>query len=112
VTTNVTDQLKSLMTAAEAEQAGLSSLSLSQQKALLNWAHRIFTLGQHVVAEIDKVKYDGRLIVLTDGSKWSVDSTDTLTAEMWSPLDKVVVIDGEMFKLDELEKVQVEEELD
>lgn len=31
---------------------------------------------------------------------------------MWSPLDKVVVIDGEMFKLDEMEKVQVEEELD
>ena len=69
MTTKVTDQLKSLMTPTEAEQAGLSSLSLSQQKALLDWAHRIFTLGQHVVAEIDKIKYDGRLIVLTDASR-------------------------------------------
>lgn len=112
MSTDVTDQLKSLMTPTEAEQVGLGTLSLSQQQALLGWAHRVFTLGQHVVAEIDKIKYEGRLIVLTDGYRWSVDSTDAITAEMWSPLDKVVVIEGEMFNLDELEKVQVEEELD
>jgi len=31
---------------------------------------------------------------------------------MWSPMDKVVVIDDEMFKLDDMEKVAVEQEYD
>lgn len=71
----------------------------------------MYSLGQHIVADIDDIKYDGRVIVLSDGSRWEVDAGDAFTASMWSPiLDKVIVIDNEMFKLDDSEKVCVERE--
>lgn len=45
------------MTATEAEHEGLTSPSVSPPNAPLDWAQRIFSLGQHVVAEIDKIKW-------------------------------------------------------
>ena len=69
-----------------------------------------YGLGQHVVSEIDKVKYDGRLIVLEDGSRWEVSSGDVDEAESWDPLDKVVVIDDEMYNIEHAPKISVEEE--
>jgi hypothetical protein len=72
----------------------------------------MYGLGQHRFAEIDDVKYGGRLVILSDGSRWEVDELDASTAEMWSQLDRVVVVDGEMWKLDELERVDVTEEVD
>ena len=73
---------------------------------------RMFSLGQHVVADIEDIKYDGRLVILDDGTRWEVDALDAVTADMWSPMDKVVVIDDEMFKLDEFEKVAVQQDFD
>jgi hypothetical protein len=62
------------------------------------------------VADIEEVKYDGRLIILDDGSRWEVESFDSSTADMWGAMDKVVVIDDEMYKLEDLEKVSVTQE--
>jgi len=70
----------------------------------------MYQLGQHVVADIEEVKYDGRLIILDDGSRWEVESFDSSTADMWGAMDKVVVIDDEMYKLEDLEKVSVTQE--
>lgn len=99
--------LEQLMSAEELHATGSISLTAEQQEALLNWGMRMYQLGQHVVAEIEEVKYDGRLIILDDGSRWEVESFDASTAEMWSPMEKVVVIDDEMYKLEDLEKVLV-----
>lgn len=106
------EQLRKLMTVEEAERMALDSMTPVQHEALLDWALRVYSMGQHVVGEIKQIKYDGRVILLNDGSRWMVDSVDALTAEMWCPSDRVVVIDGEMFRLDDLERVQVEEEVD
>ena len=51
-------------------------------------------------------------IVHDDGTRWEVDRVDASTADMWSSTDKVVVIDGEMFKLDDREKVEVQQDDD
>ena len=95
------------MKPVEAEKIGVSSLSPTQQQALLNWGMRMFGLGQHVVGDIDSVKYDGRLIVLDDGSRWEVDAVDASISDLWNSSDRVVVIDEEMYRLDDLEKVAV-----
>lgn len=105
------EQLRKMMTVDEAERLALDHMTAVQHQALLDWALRVYEMGQHVVGDIEQIKYDGRLIVLTDGSRWMVDSTDALTAEMWCASDRVVVIEGEMFRLDDLERVQVEEEI-
>jgi len=99
--------LEQLMSAEELQATGSFSLTAEQQEALLNWGMRMYQLGQHVVADIEEVKYDGRLVILDDGSRWEVESFDASTAEMWSPMEKVVVIDDEMYKLEDLEKVSV-----
>ena len=83
-----------------------------QRLVLSDWGMRMFTLGQYVVADIDDIKYDGRLVILDDGTRWEVDAIDSSTAEMWSPMDKVVVIDDEMFKLADMEKVAVQQDYD
>ena len=105
-------KIEMLMHADEMKCLRVESMTEEQKQTLINWAMRMFTLGQHIVAYIKDIKYDGRLIILDDGTRWAVDSIDSLTAEMWSTMDKVVVIDGEMFKIDELERVSVQQEYD
>lgn len=104
------DELENLIRPEENERMGVDSLTEKQQEALSQWGLRMFCLGQHIVSDIQDIKYDGRLIVLDDGTRWEVDSVDASTAELWSAHDKVIVKDGEMFKLDDSEKVTVEEE--
>jgi hypothetical protein len=103
-------KLDQLMSEDEMLETGAAGLTEKQKEALTNSALRMYQLGQHVVANIDEIKYDGRLVILDDGSRWEVDSFDSGTAEMWGFLDKVVVIDDEMYKLDDLEKVSVTQE--
>ncbi|MEQ1691768.1 MAG: cold shock domain-containing protein [Gemmatimonas sp.] len=88
----------------------VDGMSEEQKRTLFRWGMRMFSLGQHRVACIEAIKYDGQVIVLDDGSRWVVDSSDHATASIWSELDRVVVIDGEMFRLDEQEMIHIEEE--
>jgi hypothetical protein len=78
----------------------------------MEWAMQMYDMGKHVVADIEAVKFGGRLVVLDDDSRWEVEDFDACTSEMWDFLDKVVVIDGEMYKLDESEKVMVTPDFD
>lgn len=93
-------------------QLQADTFSDDQLRALQQIAFRFFGMGQHRVGDIEQVKYDGRLVMLDDGSRWEVDSSDSHTSDSWLPGDKVVVIDDEMFKLDDFEKVAVTEDLD
>ena len=102
--------LEQLMSSEELQATGSILLTAEQQEALVYWGMRMYQLGQHVVAYIEEVKYDGRLIILDDGSRWEVESFDSSTADMWGAMDKVVVIDDEMYKLEDLEKVSVTQE--
>jgi hypothetical protein len=47
---------------------------------------------------------------LDDGSRWEVDDGDTYTTDGWCEGDEVVVINGRMYRLDELESVEVTKE--
>jgi len=103
-------KVEKFMSDEEVAVLGVTEMSAKQKKLLMEWGMKMNSLGQHVVADIEAVKYDGRLIILSDGSRWEVDEIDSSTSEFWDFLDKVVIIDGEMYKLDESEKVMVEED--
>jgi hypothetical protein len=103
-------ELEQIMYLKEFEGIGVSLMSEEQRQLLFEWGMRMYSLGKHIVSEIDSVKYEGRLIVLQDGTRWEVNSLDTMTAELWSPLDKVIIIDEEMFKLDSAEGAGVTKE--
>jgi hypothetical protein len=79
------------------------------QEQIAKFGLDMFSLGQHVVSDISEIKYDGRLIILEDGSRWEVDSVDASTSEFWGEFSKVVVIDGEMYNIEDAEKVSVQE---
>jgi hypothetical protein len=102
--------IEKLLNPDEIQRLGVGLMTEEQRKALTDLALRMFSLGQHVVADIDDIKYDGRLVILGDGTRWEVNSIDASTTDMWSTMDRVVVIDNEMFKLDDLEKVSVQQE--
>jgi hypothetical protein len=105
-------ELEEIMRPEEMTLLGVGSMTEEQRKAIGDFAMRMYALGQHVVADIEDIKYGGKLIILDDGSRWEVNAPDATTAEMWGPFDRVVVIDNEMFKLDDLEKVAVEQSYD
>jgi hypothetical protein len=105
----VFDFLRDIMTAEELRILQVASMTPLQRKTLSDWGMGMFGLGKHKDSFIDSIKFDGRLIVLQDGSKWEVDSSDAYTADSWTTGDRVVVIDGEMFLLENTEKVDVEE---
>lgn len=90
----------------------IDSYNQEQAEALMNVLLYQYSIGQHKDLRISEVKYDGKLIILDDMSRWEVDSSDSYQSDTWLPDDQVVVIYGEMFKLDEFEKVQVTEEID
>ncbi len=91
---------------------GVDSMSEEQKQTLLSWGMHMYGLGQHRVAHIEAIKYDGRLVVLDDGSRWEVDLSDQVAASIWSEFDRVIVIDDQMFLLDENESIHVEEEFE
>ncbi|ORV21093.1 hypothetical protein AWB98_02085 [Mycolicibacterium conceptionense] len=70
----------------------------------------MYRAGKHVVDDIDRIKYDGRLVILDDGSRWEVDSVDTYTVDSWRPGTKVAVIDDVMYNLGDAEHADVSEE--
>ncbi len=105
------DTLNALLQADEIENIGVGSMTEAQRQALVKWGTRMYSLGQHIVGEIEDIKYEGRLIILNDGTRWEVDPIDASTADLWSPMSKVVVIDSQMYILNDLEKVEVQEEL-
>lgn len=89
---------------------GLEALTEEVAEAWYKWGLKMFALGQHHNGYIDEVKYDGHLIILDDGSRWEVDDLDTSVASLWGVGDRVVVLESEMYKLDDFEKVQVTED--
>lgn len=107
---DATEELRKMLSQAEIVRLQFETLSPAQHEVLFEWGMRMLALGQHRVANIEAIKYDGRLIVLDDGSRWKVDTLDTDTADMWTEFERVAIIDNEMYRLDELEKVHVEEE--
>jgi len=62
------------------------------------------------IFRVEDVRYGGRMVVLDDGSRWEVGEADSCVSESWSSMDNVIVIDNEMYKLDDSEKVSVERE--
>jgi hypothetical protein len=88
----------------------LSDLSDGDVKAIFDWGMWTYGLGSSDQGSIDEIKYDGHLVVLDDGSRWEVDDGDTYTTDGWCEGDEVVVINGRMYRLDELESVEVTKE--
>jgi hypothetical protein len=88
----------------------LRNLSDEDIKAIFDWGIRTFQLGSSEHGTINEIKYDGHLVVLDDGSRWEVDDGDTYTADGWCEGEEVVVINDRMYRLDELESVEVTKE--
>ena len=90
-----------MMTSDEVVASGINKLSESEQQEILRWGLRMYGLGQHKVDDIHEIKYDGRVVVLDDGSRWEVASYDASTVDFWGEFTKVAIIDDEMYRLEE-----------
>jgi hypothetical protein len=86
------------------------ALTEQQQEVVAAWGLHMFGLGQHTFSEIDEVKYDGRLVILADGSRWEVESYEAHEADLWSGGDKVIVVDETMYNLEDCDSVTVSPE--
>ena len=71
------------------------------------WGLRMYGIGQHKVGDIHEIKYDGRVVVLDDGSRWEVELS---TIDFWGEFTNVAIIDDEMYRLEE--SVSVTEDFD
>ena len=58
---------------------------------------------------INQVQDGGKLIVLSDGSKWTVDIVDSIHSALWIAMDKVEVSSNKLINLSRSNKaVRVE----
>lgn len=89
------------------ERLGWDRLSPAQQETVGEFGVFMYELGSPTVGDIDEIKYDGRLVILDDGSRWEVDSVDSYTVDLWSPFTKVAIIDGVIYNLDDAEHADV-----
>jgi hypothetical protein len=92
------------------EELEINNLTELKHQALKSWSSYWFTLGQHRCENIEAVKYEGRLVILEDGSRWEVPKEKSHITESWAPGEKVAVIDDTIYKLNELESTLVEED--
>ena len=92
---------------------GWNSLSHQWRVVIAEFGLHMFTLGmgKSEVTDIDQIKYDGRLVILNNGSRGQVESYDADTVDLWSPMTTVLVHDGVMYNLDDAEHVDVTEDL-
>jgi len=98
-----------LMRPEEIESLCVHTMTLEQQQVLHAWGMRMYSLGQQIIEPIKAIKYDGRLIILENDSKWDIGDGDIDTSEDWNIKDKVLVMDGMMYNLEEMEKVEAQE---
>ncbi|GJJ23462.1 MULTISPECIES: hypothetical protein [Mycolicibacterium] len=103
--------LEELVTPDWRDRLGWDSLSDSQKGAVAEYGFYMYRLGSPTVEDIDRIKFDGRLVILDDGSRWEVDSLDAATVDLWSPGTKVAIIDDVMYNLDDAEHADVSEEI-
>lgn len=92
------------------QRFGWDGLTEAQRDAIGEFGIHMFGLASPRVADIEDIKYDGRLVVLDDGSRWEVDSIDVNDVDLWSPFGKVVILDDVMYCLDEADHASVTEE--
>ena len=105
-------ELEKILLPEEYEGLRVAAFTPGQREMLVQCFMRAFQLGEHVTGTIEKIKYNGRLVILDDDSRWDVDELDADTACMWDVGDEVVIVDGKMYKLDEAEAVTVEKDDD
>lgn len=106
------DAILGILTDEEKNVLRLSELTQDESKIIESLLMRFYSIGSDSapkVDDIEEVEFDGKLITLQDGSKWKVEDYDAGTSDMWSYLDKIVIYEDEMYKLDDLEKVTVSE---
>lgn len=89
---------------------GWAQLTANQQAAIAEWGLHMYGMAAPVVDDVDEVKYDGRVVVLDDGSRWEVAAHDADVSDTWTYVTKVAVIDDVMYNLTDAEHVDVTEE--
>lgn len=95
----------------EINELSLNTMNEIQKEGLAKLILRLYSLGSPIarIEEITEIKFDGKLIELSDGSKWEVDNYDSSTSCLWNYFDKVLVYEDSMWKLDDMEKVGIVE---
>lgn len=108
-TNELSPQISKMMYAEEIQSLCVHAMTSEQQQILIDWGMRMYSFGEQVIKPIRAVKYDGKLIILEDDSKWEIGDLDASTSEDWNVNDTVLVLDGIMYNLEEMEKVEVQE---
>lgn len=108
---NYEENLLKFLNENEIQELSVTSMDLNQKEILYKLIMRMFSLGSSIakVEEITEVKFDGKLIELSDGSRWEVDDYDSSTSSLWDYCDKVLIYEDSMWKLDDSEKVSIVE---
>ncbi len=102
--------LKNFFTDEEYHILSIEKMNTQQSELLGNWALRIMRLMQPEQGEITRIKYDGKLIQLTNGKRYEIDEFDAYTSDMWTEGDSVIILDGKMYNLEDAESVSCEED--
>src|SRR6478672_9149063 len=92
------------------QRLGWESLTPAERRTIGEYGFYEWRLGKPTVADIEDIKYEGRLVILDDGSRWEVSSIDVNDVDLWSPYGKVVVLDDVMYRLEDAEHADVTEE--
>lgn len=102
--------IKDFFTHDEYEILNVDYMNSQQTEVLQSWLLRMMNLLQPEQGEITRIKYDGKLLQLTNGKKYEIDDYDALTSDMWSEGDSVIVLDGKMYNLESADSVDCQEE--
>ena len=105
-TRNLREELKKIGF-PDLKNVDLNELPFEDIKSLFEWGITTFRLGSSEQGTIDEVKYDGHLVILSNGTRWEVGDGDTFTSEGWTAGDEVVIVNDRMYLLDELDSVAV-----
>ncbi len=103
---NLRQELKK-MRFPDLQRFDLNELPDEDVKAIFEWGMWTFNLGSSEQGRIDEIKYDWRLVILSDGSRWEVEDGDAYTVDGWVAGDEIVIVSDRMYRLNVSESVTV-----
>jgi predicted RNA-binding Zn-ribbon protein involved in translation (DUF1610 family) len=100
------------LTHTQKDLLNFDGMNEEQKRVLNEWAFAIYTAGEQAgdrkaIGRIKATLESSRTIVLDDGSRWALKEEGEPQIRSWNEDDRVAVIDGEMFNLENGEKVEV-----
>lgn len=106
--TTIDELYKEYLGTVSGSRLAASGFTVAQIDAIKAWGNWVLAShGKSTRLSIKKIKYDGHVVIFSDGSRWEVKNDDIDIVGSWSEGDEVVLLGNALIRIDDCETASV-----